>query len=128
MLAYVFPGAGEGGDDRKRGLDQLTAPLQTETLDTVTAGIDNGVVGHAGGLEGGTEDLDVGLLVLALVPLGVGGVSELARLHVPRVPPGNVGGNTTELRGAAGGLVHRGELLRAGLEVIVPAEPGKEVV
>lgn len=114
-----------GGGGNLPRVSKLTAPLLTETLNTVAAGVDDGVVGHAGGLEGGAEDLDVGLLVLALVPLGVGGVGELAGLHVPRVPAGDVGGDAAELRGAAGSLVDRRELLRAGLEVVIPAEPAK---
>lgn len=81
------------------------------------------MVGHAGGRERGAEGLDEDLLVLARVPLGVGGVGELAGARVPRVPAGDVGGDAAELRRVAGRLVHRRELLRAGLEVVVPAEP-----
>lgn len=42
---------------------------------------------------------------------------------VPLVPASNVGGNTTDLRGAAGRFVGIGKLLSTGLEVVVPAEP-----
>jgi len=81
------------------------------------------VVGHASRLELSTESLDVDLLILALVPLGIGGIGELAGAEIPGVPAGDVGSDTTDLRGAAGGLVGVSKLLRAGLEVVVPAEP-----
>lgn len=51
-------------------------------------------------------------------PIGIKGCC-----YLPGVPPGNVGGETTDLLGAAGVLVHLGELLGAGLQVGVPAEP-----
>jgi hypothetical protein len=43
--------------------------------------------------------------------------------NIPGVPPGDVGGDTAELLGRAAGLVDLCELLGAGLEVVVPAEP-----
>ena len=43
--------------------------------------------------------------------------------HLPGVPPSNVGSDTAHLAGAAGVLVDLGELLGAGLQVIVPAQP-----
>ena len=106
------------------------------------ASVNNGMVGHAGALEFGTEQFGVQLLVLGLVPLGVGGIRELARCLVPgallatfewqdqcflvsspSVPPGNVGGDTTNLARGAGGLVDLGKPLGARLEVVVPAQP-----
>lgn len=42
---------------------------------------------------------------------------------LPGVPASDVGGDTTELRGRASSLVDGGELLGAGGEVGVPAEP-----
>lgn len=101
-------------------------------------------------LERRSERLDVDLLVLALVVLRVVGVGELAGglvpvffnkflvsscllrgrrekgagvRFVPGVPAGDVGGDTADLAGAAGVLVDLGELLGAGVEVVVPAEP-----
>lgn len=38
------------------------------------ASVDDGVVGVSSGLEGSTEELDEELLVLGLVPLGIGGL------------------------------------------------------
>ena len=42
---------------------------------------------------------------------------------LPGVPASNIGGEATDLLGAAGVLVHLGELLCAGLQIGVPAEP-----
>jgi len=123
-IGKLGAGGGSRADTEAGSLDVApVAPFLTETGDGVTAGIDNGVVGHAGGLEGSAEGLDVDLLVLALVVLGIRGRGELAGALVPRIPAGNVGGNTTELLGLAGGSVGLGQLLRTGLEVGVPAEP-----
>jgi len=117
-------GVGRGADTEAGALDVApVAPLLTETLDAVTGSIDDGVVGHAGGLEGGTEGGDVGLLVLASVVLGIRLLGKLAGAEVPRVPASNVGGETTELLGLAGVRVGLGQLLRTGLEVGIPAEP-----
>lgn len=55
------------------------------------------------------------LLVLRLVPLSVGGFAELAWGEVVCVPAGDVGGDTADLLGAAGGLVGLGEFLGTGL-------------
>lgn len=83
------------------------------------------MVRHASGGERLAEDLDEQLLVLALVVLAVGVAGELAGRGVPRVPARDVGRDTAELRGAARRLVDGRELLGAGLEVVVPAEPGE---
>lgn len=114
-----------GGADTETGAVDVApvAPLLAEMLDTVAAGIDDGLAGHASRLEFGREGLDVELLVLALVPLGVGGIGELSGAEVPGVPAGNVGGDTADLLGGASVLVNGGELLGTGLEVVVPAEP-----
>lgn len=44
-------------------------------------------------------------------------------LYIPGVPSCDVSGNATELRRRAGSLVGAGQLLSAGLEVVVPAKP-----
>lgn len=44
-------------------------------------------------------------------------------LYLPGVPSSDVRGNTTELRRRSGSLVSAGQLLSAGLEVVVPAQP-----
>lgn len=54
------------------------APLLAETSDAVAASVDDGLAGHAGGLELGREESDELLLVLGLIPLGIGGLGELA--------------------------------------------------
>lgn len=82
------------------------------------------MVRHASGRKRLAKDLDEQLLVLALVILAVRVVGELAGRGVPRVPAGDVGRDTAELRGAARRLVDGRELLSTGLEVVVPAEPG----
>jgi hypothetical protein len=61
-------------------------PSLTQARDGVTAGIDDGVVGHAGGLESGTEEGNILLLILGLVPLGIRRISELTRGEIPRCP------------------------------------------
>lgn len=99
------------------------APLLAQARHRVAARVDDGVVREAGRLERRAELLHVQLLVLARVVLGVRRRRELARAQVPRVPPGDVGREPAHLLGAAGVLVHLGELLRAGLQVGVPAEP-----
>lgn len=73
------------GTDTKAGVDDVApvAPFKTTTGFAVAASVDDGVVGHACALKSGTEELDVLLLVLGLVPLGVGGTSELTRLGIP---------------------------------------------
>jgi hypothetical protein len=98
-------------------------PLKTATGVTRATSVDDGVVGHAGGGKSGTEELDVELLVLGGVVLSVRVAGEFTGCHVPLVPAGDVGGETTELRGRAGVLVGLSELLSAGLEVVVPAKP-----
>lgn len=45
------------------------------------------------------------------------------RIDLQRVPSGDVGGDTADLAGRAGGLVHLCEPLGSGLEVVVPAQP-----
>lgn len=82
------------------------------------------MVRHPRGSQRLAEDLDEQLLVLARVPLGVSVARELAGGRVPRVPARDVGRDAAELRRVARGLVDVGELLGAGLEVVVPAEPG----
>lgn len=96
------------------------APLLTQARDTVAARVDDGVVGHAGLLQGRPEDVDVELLILALIVLRVRGLRELARDGVPLVPAGHVGRDAAELRRRAAGFVSLGELLCAGLEVVLP--------
>ena len=73
--------------------------------------------------------------------MSIGGRGELAWGQVPRVPAGDVGGDTADGLGAAGVLVNGGEFLGSGLcgdvlvramkcgegkgrtQVVVPAEP-----
>jgi len=86
-------------------------PLETEALDSIAASVDDGVVGHACGLEGRSECCDVALLVLALVVLGIRGFFEFSRVHGPGVPSCNVGSDTEDLFGASGSLVGAGEHL-----------------
>lgn len=50
--------------------------------ESLPAGVDDGVVGHAGCLEGRAEERHVLLLVLRLVVLGIGGAGELSRSQV----------------------------------------------
>jgi hypothetical protein len=90
-------------------------PLLAETLDTVAGCVDDGLAGHAGGLELGGDHGDVELLVLRLVVLRVSGFGELAGGKIVCVPACNVGGETADLLGAAGVLVNGGELLGSGL-------------
>lgn len=113
------------GADTETGTADVApvTPFLTETLDTVAASINDGVVWHTSRLELLTELGDVDLLVLALVVLGIRGGRELAGAQVPGVPASNVGGNTTELLGGASSLVSLGQLLGARLEVSIPAEP-----
>jgi hypothetical protein len=89
-------------------------PLKTETSDGIAAGIHDGVVGMACGRKSSTKIGDVAVLILALVVLSVRGVLELSRSLLPGVPPSNVGGNTTDLRWGASGLVNLGKTLSAG--------------
>ena len=74
-----------GGTNTEAGAADVApvAPLLAQVLDAVAAGVDDGVVGHSGGLEGRAEVVHVQLLVLALVVLGVGRVGELAGGEVP---------------------------------------------
>lgn len=119
-------GAGAGGRaDTEAGAVDVApvTPLVAQAGDGVAARVDDGVRREARGLQGRRELGRVDLLVLARVVLGVGRVRELAGLLVPRVPAGDVGGVATHLLGAAGRLVDLGQLLGAGLEVGVPAEP-----
>ena len=90
-------------------------PLKAETLDGVAAGIHDGVVGVASSSKRLTEDGDVALLILARVVLSIGVVLELPGGHLPGVPAGNVGGNTTDLRWRASGLVDLGKTLSTRL-------------
>ena len=89
-------------------------PLLAQALDAVAGGVDDGLVGHAGGREVRGEQLDVGLLVGRLVPLSVTG-RELARCQVPGVPAGDVGREAAEGLGLAGGDVGVGEDFSTGL-------------
>jgi hypothetical protein len=110
--------AGVGGRaDTETGAVDVApvTPLEAQTGDAVAGSVDDGLAGHTGGLELRRDELDEQLLVLGLVPLGVGGFGELAGRLVPRVPAGDVGGNTADLLGAAGVLVNGGELLGTGL-------------
>lgn len=108
--------AGRGANTETGTLDVApVTPLLAESLDGVTAGIDDGLAGHASLLELGREELDVLLLVLGLVPLGVSGLGELSWAKVPGVPAGNVGSNTTDGLGASSILVDLGETLSTGL-------------
>lgn len=105
-----------GADAEARALDVApVAPLLAEAGDGVAARVDDGLAGHAGGLELGREEGDELLLVLRLVPLRVGGFGELTGGQVVGVPAGDVGGDSTDLLGGAGGLVGLGELLGTGL-------------
>lgn len=99
------------------------SPLKTATGVTGATSVHDGIVGHASVSEGSTEELDVELLVLGCVVRSVGIVGELSGCHVPLVPAGDVGGETTELGGGAGVGVGESELLSTGLEVLVPTEP-----
>ena len=116
-------------------------PLLAEAGDGVAARVDDGLGGHAVLLKQRAEGLDVRLLVLALVPLRVGRLGELAGAEVPGVPAGDVGAEAADLLGRAGILVDGGELLgsrgwrsvlaarpvwpgdRGLTKVVVPAEP-----
>lgn len=113
------------GTRTEAGIDDVApvTPLETASRVSRAASVDNGVVGHASRVESRTEQGNVLLLVLGLIPLSIVGVGELTGLSVPLVPAGDVGGETTQLRGVAGVLVSLGELLSTGLEVVVPAEP-----
>jgi hypothetical protein len=116
-------GINEGVSSSTSGADTETGavdvapvtPLLAEASDGVAAGIDDGLAGHAGALELGAEERDVELLVLGLVPLGIGGFGELSGGQVVRVPSGDVGRHTANLLGGAGRLVHVGETLGTGL-------------
>ena len=116
-------GVGLRGASGARGADTETGavdvapvtPLEAEAGDGVAAGIDDGLAGHTGGLEERAEGLDVDLLVLALVPLRVGGLGELSWGEVPGVPAGDVGADTADLLGGAGLLVDIGKFLGSGL-------------
>jgi hypothetical protein len=92
-------------------------PLLAQAGDGVAARIDDGLRGHAGGLELRREEGDKLLLVLGLVPLRVRGLGEFAWGLIERVPASDVGGDTTDLLGAAGELVDVGEALGTGLWV-----------
>lgn len=89
-------------------------PRQTETLDCVSAGVDNSLGRHASSLQVRGEELDVGLLVCRLVVLAVSS-GELAGCEVPSVPASNVGRDTAERRRLAGGDVSISEDLGTGL-------------
>lgn len=110
--------AGAGGwADTETGTGNVApvTPLLAEVGDTVAAGIHDSLGWHTGALELGRKELDVCLLVLSLVPLGVGGLGELSRIHIPLVPAGNVGGESTDLLGRARVLVDGRKLLSSGL-------------
>jgi hypothetical protein len=105
-----------GADTETSALDVAPiTPLSTETGDTVATSVDDGLRGHAGGLEFGAEHGDVEFLVLGLVILRIGGFGELAGREIVCVPAGDVGGDTADLLGATSGLVDGGELLGSGL-------------
>lgn len=151
-IGKLVAGVGRGADTESGAVDVApVTPLVAQASDGVAAGIDDGVVGHAGRLEQRRKGVDVDLLVLARVVLGIRGIRELTGALVPitcalaavvfflsvslsieettrakclpSVPTGSVGGNTTNLLGATGGLVDVGKLLRTGLEVGIPAQP-----
>jgi hypothetical protein len=90
-------------------------PLLAETLNATAASIDDSLVWHTSSLERISEDVDVALLVVALVVLAVGGVFEFTRGLGPRVPSSNVGRDTADLGWGASSLVNLGELLSTGL-------------
>ncbi len=99
------------------------APLLAQARHGVAARVDDGVVREPRRLQRRPELLHVRLLVLARVVLGVRRRRELAGAQVPRVPTRDVGRPAAHLLRAARVLVHLGQLLRAGLQVGVPAEP-----
>jgi hypothetical protein len=90
-------------------------PFFAETCDAVTASVDDGLAGHAGGFKLRGEESNELLLVLRFVPLGVGRFGEFTGGKVVRVPASDVSGDTTNLLGAAGRLVDGSKLLGTGL-------------
>jgi hypothetical protein len=109
--------SGASGADTETGAVDVApvTPRLAEASDGVAAGIDDGLAGHAGALELGAEERHVELLVLGLVILSISGCGELSGGQVVCVPSGDVGGDTTNLLGGAGRLVHIGETLGTGL-------------
>lgn len=156
-VGELVAGLSGGADAEARAVHVApVAPLLPQARHGVPAGVHDRVVRVSRRLERRAECLDVDLLVLALVPLRILIVGELAgrlvpvssrdvlsallakrcclapRLEpsgsawvcdLPGVPAGDVGSDTTDLAGAAGGLVDLSKLLGTGLEVVVPAEP-----
>jgi hypothetical protein len=99
-----------------RALDVApVTPFLAEASDAVAGGVDDGLGGHAGGLEFGGEEGDELLFVLRFVVLGVGGFGEFAGGQIVGVPAGNVGGDTADLLGGACGFVGFGKFLGTGL-------------
>ncbi len=96
-----------GRTDTETSSDDVApvAPFETEALDGVAAGVDDGVSGHTALLEERAEGGNVALLVLALVVFGVRGALEFARGLGECVPACDVGGDAEDLLGGAGGLV-----------------------
>jgi hypothetical protein len=58
-------------------------PLKTTSRVATAASVDDGMAGHAGSLESGSEEVEVLLLVLSLVVLSIGVAGEFTRLSVP---------------------------------------------
>lgn len=87
-------------------------PLKTETLNGIAAGVNDGVVGVACSSKRLTKDGDIAVLILALIVLSIRVVLELSGVQLESVPARNVGGNTTNLRWRASGLVDLGKTLR----------------
>jgi hypothetical protein len=109
-------GCTSGTHTEARALDVApVTPFLAEASDTVARSVNDGLGGHAGGLELGGDHGNVELLVLRLVVLCVGGFAELAGRQVVRVPASDVGRKTADLLGAASVLVNGGELLSTGL-------------
>lgn len=100
-------------------------PLETETLDGVASGINDGVVGHAGRLEEGSEGLDVSLLVLALVVLSVRGAGEFSWGGGKCIPAGDVGCEAEYLLWGASGLVDLGDSFGSRLWLFVSRRSGR---
>jgi hypothetical protein len=105
--------SGTGWSDTETSTNNVApiSPCGTETSDTVTSGINDGVVGHTSSLEKRSKGVYVSLLILALVVLGIGGGGELSWGLLECVPSGNVGRDTKDLLWRASGLVDLGETL-----------------
>lgn len=99
------------------------APFEAATGVARAAGVNDGVVGHAGGGKGRTKKFNVELFVLSSIVLSIWVAGKLAGSHVPLVPTSDVGGEASELGRRASVGVCLCELLSTGLEVLVPPEP-----